>query len=222
VARTLPWLRRDDGGFLAHMRAGDFTAEGKSFLTAYHSRLGTIRVTFDPKSRKPIELRYREPIEFAVSVRGRQGLEGGLSARIQRVDGSKDESKAVQADGSARFKKLQPGRYKVSLTYNPPEGRGQWQILATEVDVTERDWHLTLRVPRLYTLRVHAPDFPAGSDVFMSTGRGGPGFVHMTKLPEGGVLEVEHVPPGKYYVAVGKVRKTFEVSGDTDVTVDVK
>jgi len=223
IHRGLGWIRKENGDMLAHLRPAEFEGEGTHFLQAYDSKLGQVRVAFDPTSRAPIEIRYQESFELVVVILGwgETGLEGGLSASIETT-GLKN-SAPVGADGMARFKRAQPGRYRIRLIHSTRGDKGQWgqwRILETEVDVTAKNAYVELRLPRLFALRVHCPNYKPGTRItIMRTDKSQ--FMYAAPLPEDRIIEIENVPPGKFS-ATGPGRATrqqFEVNGDTDFTM---
>lgn len=87
--------------------------------------------------------------------------------------------------------------------------------------MTAKNASVELRLPRLFTLRVHCPNYEPGTRItVMRTDASR--FMYVAALPEDRIVEIGHVPSGKYG-ATGPGRGThrqFEVNGDTEVTLE--
>jgi protocatechuate 3,4-dioxygenase beta subunit len=217
--RPLPWLRREDGSLLVHMRATDFSAGGKDpqFLSVYHAKLGRARVSLDPLGKGTLEVRFDAAVPLVVAVEGWNdlGLEGRVSASVKRAGIRR--SQPVRADGEAAFERIQPGRYEVQLWLRG--GVRQCCLAGIEADISSETPRVTLRVPPLHPVRIRCPDFEPGVDIFVWRLDKSGWFAHMAKLTDERTLEFD-APPGKYRATGPRTaRLEFDVTGATDVTL---
>ena len=195
---------------------GSADSKDDYLLHANHSELG--KREFDlARGTTELTITIATPGTLTLSVPGYQGsgLEGRLEITCTKQVGgqsgrrSSSARQALDSNGAAECKGLEPGPYRVLLTLRP-EGERSFYFNSRTLDsvdlvINAGDNQATLSIPALYDLRVRWPDGKAGAHLSLKPEDDAVtqlGQVNV-QLDEEGLALFEEMPAGNYMLTTG-------------------
>lgn len=216
-------LREKGGGYLLRLRGddeleyfGEKGSEATFQLVASKSELGKREVPL-VRGQTDVSVTFVVPGTLEVTVAGYQGsgYEGRLSVNAHRQSsdpsrrffGSSGRDK-MSPEGVQEFKGLEPGLYRVVLSARK-KGTSNRFFESTEIDSIEMEIlpgsnTLQMRIPALYTLRVHWADGKEGTNISARPFDSGDmyGFGNARATLDGeGYAEFEDLRAGEYLIS---------------------
>jgi len=196
-----------DGARAAYYSTTEVAGD-KFTLEANHTEFGSKSIGLS-RGQAEVMLNFAVPAQLEVTVTGYLGSAyiGRVSVNATKVSEDRRHNYyggdgKLDANGVRRFDALEPGEYEVVVTVQPKGERWEQTTIATEVvQLRAGENALTLAMPTLYSLGVHVPEAPAGTDVRIMQQREEEnqwGSSTSERTDENGRVQFEDLPAGQY------------------------
>ncbi|MEM1447480.1 MAG: hypothetical protein AAGI22_00135 [Planctomycetota bacterium] len=206
-------------------------------LTATATGLGSVAVPV-ALGQESVDIRFQPTCSIDVRVVG--DVSGGFTVAVSPVSDDASPASAlrgtqavyadVDPDGTARVEGLQPGRVRVGLKRVGKRTRLDAALTTVDASLTSGTTSLTLTLPSLHEVAIHAPDLDVGTRIYLQDAKEADTPTSFVRARNGSLgadrrLVFEDVPAGDYVIRpLGPRMETMRITvpcGEVEFTADV-